>query len=73
MVEPLSHFFDEILTGIRYQEFKSHKFMLVLTVIFLNKNHQDLPNNNTWFQQDKTPPHFAGSIRLYLNNDFSKR
>ncbi|KAJ8939870.1 hypothetical protein NQ318_010421, partial [Aromia moschata] len=42
-------------------------------VIFPNENYPDIPDNTLWFQQDGAPPHYARSVREYLDVIFPQR
>lgn len=41
--------------------------------LFLNNKDPDLSNNNLWYQQDGVPPHYAASVRRYLDEVFLNR
>jgi len=67
------YFFDAPLTGEIYLDFLRFILIPALAVLFPNPDDPDIPSANTWFQQDGAPPHFAASVRAYLNEVFNQR
>lgn len=67
------YFFDENLTGALYLDFLQNTMIPDLIQLFPDIQ---IPNNldrGIWFQQDGAPPHFAVTVREFLNRTFPQR
>lgn len=61
------HFFDGNLNGAIYHQFLQYELQGLMENINLRTVRE------MWFQHDGAPPHYAGSVRDYLDESFHRR
>ena len=67
------YFFEGSLTGERYHDFLENDLIPALATLYPDENMPDMPNQALWFQQDGAPPHYAASVRRFLDDVFPNR
>lgn len=66
-------FFDGTLNAAKYLTFLQEDLVPCLAALYPNELDPDLPDERLWYQQDGAPPHYAVTVRQYLDEIFPNR
>jgi len=66
-------FLERTLTSVAYLQLLRERIIPRLIELFPNPNNPNHLAEHIWFQQDGAPPHFAATVRNYLNQTFPGR